>query len=194
MGQKIKALSKDEYRGYFSAAYVGLAAITGAAAGLLLVPAVSGQIIDKALLIPGVLFGIACLFFVYLTFTPMLHLWPHPRQETAGRLDQLPELYELMDYYHDHTAVQADTLVAPALGRAYEVSGSVYNVDQDSIHLDLQGKTRLGSTRSVFLRSAENDWQNRIALLKKGQWVIAKGRLVRIDEHSFSLDDCEIIE
>ncbi len=69
--------TREERRGPFSAAYTGFAVVVAGAASALLVPAVGGKRVDVALLVPGILFALAFLWFAYLALAPLLHLWPH---------------------------------------------------------------------------------------------------------------------
>ena len=69
--------TREDRRLGWSAAWIALAVLVGGAASGLLTPAIAGKRIDMALLAPGILVALGCLFAVYLAFAPLLHLWPH---------------------------------------------------------------------------------------------------------------------
>jgi hypothetical protein len=73
----LELAAKEESRSGWSAAWGVVFAVLASATGLLLVPALSGNAVDMALLIPGIVFGLGVLFAIYLVFAPLLHWWPH---------------------------------------------------------------------------------------------------------------------
>jgi len=95
----------------------------------------------------------------------------------------------LRNLFQTHTEVQAQTLVAPYIGKWTRVSGTVREVTQgpfDEMTVSLKDRPPL-----YFKRER---WQDRLSMLRRGDQIAAIGQIARIGDRGTSLDNCELIQ
>lgn len=81
--------AREERRLGWSAVWIAVLVICAGGASGLLTPAVDGQELDVALLVPGILLGLGAVFALYLAFSPLLDWWPHQLDEGPSSAPQV---------------------------------------------------------------------------------------------------------
>jgi hypothetical protein len=113
---------------------------------------------------------------------------PLSRKPNRAVLGGERQLERLMEYYEDHTTFQADRLVEDTIGAEFVVTGPVYNVSNRYVAID-----GTDPTNTIHLSFAD-DVSARLAMLKRGDHVTARGLLHDVAKKSASLRDCQFVD
>lgn len=199
---------RDDRRGHFSAAYGVVAVVFGSASYGLLASGLEGTTVTATLVVPGVIFGLAVLFLIYLVFAPLLHLWPHSGSASAplpssppsplsaapasGLLDPHGQPVTAVDFswikqqFMDLTDIHARAIATPFLGRWVAVTGEVNDVSE--------GRMSIQHTPELpwFFMSFDKRHDGSLRVLRKGQQVTVVGKIGQIGANTVDLEKCEL--
>jgi len=97
----------------------------------------------------------------------------------------------LIDQFSKHTAMRAEEIIAPHIGRWMPVSGIVRNVDKLGsknfyVQLDVDS-VLVGLTFGSI-------WKDKVVLLRKGDRISVRGKFERASSINVSLEECELEE
>lgn len=97
---------------------------------------------------------------------------------------------EIIGFYEEHTALQADRLVETFLGRPIRVTGMLFNASGGEDNIQVQ----LGLGERYVTAWFSGNWRSRLAELDKMTKVTIAGRLKSVDGIGISLDECELVK
>jgi hypothetical protein len=111
---------------------------------------------------------------------------PGGRVPTNATPDELSKLWK------GNTAVQAGKLSEIYIGTWMTISGSVFDVRRA-----LGGDQMLISVKTGSFMLAQcyfhEDWEHRCSVHRKDDSVVISGKVTGFDEHTLSLEDCELV-
>jgi hypothetical protein len=102
------------------------------------------------------------------------------------------DLNYLRSFYRDHTAIQAAKLAEAYIGTLVQASGSVWDVDGDAVGLRvyISAKTATDEEYTIILKFNPS-FADRIAILRRGDWLSAIGRIEKVTAHWVLLTGCD---
>jgi hypothetical protein len=99
----------------------------------------------------------------------------------------------LQDFFRDHTAMQAENLLKPFVGKWMKVSGSITNVTGFSSGVTLAVRESNKGLIGLFLYFG-TEWIDHLAILRRGDEVHAIGKITKVDSLVVVLEDCELVD
>jgi hypothetical protein len=100
----------------------------------------------------------------------------------------------LMDLYEGKTSVQGDALAAAYLGKWLRIHAPIKDVSFFSDHYSISLKVGTELLKDTAALTFGPSWNDRIAGLRKGEQISARGRIEKIDSMRVWLEDCEIVD
>jgi hypothetical protein len=116
---------------------------------------------------------------------------PATRPLTGGRVLITAEPEYLMAFFRNHTAIQAENLLAAFLNKWMRVCGRLYNVTPVGTHSILVTFSRPLSSE-VHMFFDQKDWRDRLAILRRGDSINVVGQLTEARMHEIILNNCEL--
>jgi hypothetical protein len=95
----------------------------------------------------------------------------------------------LMNLYQDRLEIQGDALAKPYFGKWIKVNGTVHNVYQTCVLLDVNKE--YWSRADLYF---DDKWRDRLQLLQKAQPLSAIGQIQRISLFEVTLRECELLD
>jgi tRNA_anti-like len=101
---------------------------------------------------------------------------------------------EFLSAFSDgHTAMQANELIKPYVGKWMKVTGQIRNVESHRI-LSMLTFESADQVSGIPIMCFTTEWTDRLAMLRRGEGVTVVGRITGASQHSVSLENCELVE
>ena len=149
----------------------------------------------------GMFFAVPAIYFMSKHFgrsksTPSVADIPKTdevqTQPSTDRVYTTWAVDEIWESMKGSTSIQIAHLAQLHIGKWLKVSNKVRNVDE--LSTDISVSVKASSIGLIFLLFPKNRWKGRLETVRKGDGIIAEGKITKIDEDLIRLEDCEVIE